>query len=605
MRRLFLILFSIAAAIVLVLVVGFLLLRPLLDTRPGADFDTPGILSIELDGLVVERSPPDLLSAQFEGAKVELVDVALALEGAARDERIAGVYLHVGAPGYGWAKAEEMRVRLEAFRESGKFVYAFVSPTDELGYYVALAADSVFLLPDGLVELNGFRAETPFISGSLDKLGLDPQVEAIGVYKSAADIFRRSDMSDEHREVTRGILDEHYGRFVDAVVESRGVDRAGFREAFDRGVYLARDLVDLGLVDGERYADDVRRLAIAAGRGVEPNRVRDDELERRVVDVGLYADDLPGRRGRTAGSVGLVYLVGAITGGESRYDPVFGRVMGAETVIEMLRDVAADDGLDAVVLRIDSPGGDAIASEEIWAAIERLAEQRPVVVSMGDVAASGGYYVAAAGDRIVAAPSTITGSIGVFGVLFNAEETWDKLGVSWDTVKTNPAADFPTMIRPLTETERETFRSVIADIYRSFVERVAEGREMSTEEVDRVAQGRVWTGTQALRQGLVDEVGGLDAALAVARREAGIEADAPVTLRIYPAREGLVERLRDALALRSVGEGQAPGAGAGVEQAMARAALGRMGEVVTGLAAALREGPTRPLAVLPYLPVIH
>lgn len=605
MRRLFLILLSIAAAITLVFVVAFLLLRPLLESRPGADFDTPAILSIELDGLVVERSPPDLLSAQFEGAKVELVDVALALEGAARDERIAGVYLHVGTPGYGWAKAEEIRSRLETFRETGKFVYAFVSPTNELGYYVALAADSVFLLPDGLIELNGFRAETPFISGTLDKLGLDPQVEAIGVYKTAADMFRRSNMSDEHREVTRGILEEHYGRFVDAVVESRGVDRSGFREAFDRGVYLARDLVRLGLVDGERYADDVQRLAIAAGRGVEPDAVRDDDLERRMVDIGLYADDLPRRRGRTAGSIGLVYLIGAITGGESRYDPVFGRVMGAETVVEMLRDVAAEEELDAVVLRVDSPGGDAIASEEIWAAIEQLAERRPVVVSMGDVAASGGYYVAAAGDRIVASPSTITGSIGVFGVLFNAEETWSKLGVSWETVKTNPAADFPTMIRPLTEPERETFRSVIADIYRSFVERVAEGREMTAEEVDRVAQGRVWTGTQAVRQGLVDEVGGLDEALAAARMEAGLEADAPVTLRVYPAREGLFERLRDALALRSLGEGAAPHAAVGVEQAMARAALVGAVDMVTGLAAALREGPMRPLAVLPYVLVIR
>ena len=408
---------------------------------------------------------------------------------------------------------------------------------------------------------------------------------------------------DEHREVTLGILDERYRRFVDTVVASRGVDPAGFRQAFDRGVYLARELVDLGLVDGERYADDVRRLAIAAGRGVAPGDVRDQELERRIVDVGAYADDLP-RQGRSAGTVGLVYLVGAITGGESRYDPLFGRVMGAESVVEMLREVGAEEGLDAVVLRVDSPGGDAIASEEIWAAIGRLAETRPVVVSMGDVAASGGYYVAAAADRIVASPSTLTGSIGVFGVLFNAQETWDKLGVTWDTVKTNPAADFPTMIRPLSETERQTFRAVIADIYRSFGERVAEGRGMSPQEVDRVAQGRVWTGQQAVRQGLVDEVGGLDAALARARQEAGIEADAPVTLRVYPAREGLMERLRDALALRSIGEGAGPRT-AGMEKALARTALAELGEAVTGFAAAVREGPMRPLAVLPYVPVIR
>jgi protease-4 len=224
---------------------------------------------------------------------------------------------------------------------------------------------------------------------------------------------------------------------------------------------------------------------------------------------------------------------------------------------------------------------------------------------MSDLAASGGYYIAAGGDRIIASPSTITGSIGVFGVIFNAQETWDKLGISWDSVKTNPAADFPTMIRPLTETERQTFRSVIADIYRSFVERVAAGRDMSAADVDRVAQGRVWTGTQALGQGLVDAVGGMDTALAAARDEAGIPADAPLELHVYPAREGLMERLRDAFALRSIGEGARPAGGAGVEQTLARAAVGKMADLVTGLAAALREGSMRPLAVLPYVPVIR
>jgi len=604
MKRLALILLSIAAAIAVVLVVAFLLLRPLLERGPRADFDAPAILAIELDGLVVERSPPDLLSAQFEGASLELHDLALALDRAASDDRIAGVYLHVGLPGYGWAKAEEIRVRLASFQESGKLVHAYVGPTNELGYYVALAADSVFLLPDGIMELNGFRAETPFIRGTLEKVGLEAQVEAIGVYKSAADMFRRESMTDESREVTRGILDEHYGRFVTAVTETRGVDGAAFRAAFDQGLYLSRQLADLGLVDGERYADDVRRQAIAAGRGVALDEIRDDELEDRFVGVGAYAHDLPDRRGPTQGEVGLVYLIGAITGGESRYDPVFGRVMGAETVVDMLRDVAADEELDAVVLRVESPGGDAIASEEIWAAIEDLSKDLPVIVSMGDVAASGGYYIAAAGDRIVAAPTTLTGSIGVFGVLFNAEETWRKLGVSWDTVKTNPAADFPTMTRPLTETERETFRDVIADIYRSFVERVAEGRGMTEQEVDRVGQGRVWTGAQAVGQGLVDEVGGLDVALRFAKEEAGIDADAPVELHVYPAPEGLMDRLRDAFALRSLGEGGAEIHGS-VEQVMARAALVRLADTLTGLAAALREGPMRPLAVLPYVPVIH
>lgn len=604
MKRLVLIVLSVVAAITVVLVVAFLLLRPFLERGPRADFDAPAILAIELEGLVVERSPPDLLSAQFEGAALDLHDLALALDRAARDDRIAGVYLQVGLPGYGWAKAEEIRSRLARFQESGKLVHAFVGPTNELGYYVALAADSVFVLRDGIMELNGFRAETPFIRGTLEKVGLEPQVEAIGVYKSAADMFRRDSMTDATRQVVRGILDEHYTRFVSTVEEARSVDETAFRAAFDQGVYLSRRLADLGLVDGQRYADEVRRQAIAAGREIEPEEVENEDLEDHVVGVRAYAADLPGLREPTQGEVGLVYLIGAITGGESRFDPVFGRVMGAETVVDMLRDVAADEELDAVVLRIDSPGGDAIASEEIWAAVEELSEELPVVVSMGDVAASGGYYIAAAADRIVAEPTTLTGSIGVFGVLFNAAGTWRKLGVSWDTVKTNAGADFPTMTRALTETERETFREVISDLYRSFVERVAAGRGMTEQEVDQVGQGRVWTGAQALSQGLVDEVGGLETALRLAKAEAGIDPDAAVELHVYPAPEGLMERLRDVFALRSLGEGGGRADGS-VEQIMARAALGQLAHTLTGLAAALREGPMRPLAVLPYVPEIR
>lgn len=606
-KRTLLILLAVLAVLAGVILVGALLMAPFLRYERGVDIESPAILAIDLQGLVVERSAPDFFSAELEGAEHDLHDLRLALERAARDDRIAGVYLRVGDPGYGWAKAEELRAGLAAFRESGKFVYAFTSITDELGYYVAVTADSLFVLPGSGLELNGFRVETPFVQELFEKVGIEPQVEAIGVYKSAADMFRRTNMSEPDREATRAILDGVYGQFVGAVVEARGVDRDRFTKALDQGVYLSRDLQALGLVDGELHESEVRRRAVARALGAEPDSLWPEDVERHVVDVGGYAAERHRRPGNTEGVIGLVYAVGAITGGESGFDPVFGRTMGAESMDRLLREVAEDGSLDAVVIRVDSPGGDAIASEEIWGAVEALREFVPVVVSMGDVAASGGYYMSAGADRIVASPSTLTGSIGVFGVLFNASEVYDKLGIDWDTMETNPAADFPTSIRPLSEEERQTFRRLIEHTYLSFVGRVAEGRGMTEAEVDAVAQGRVWSGAAAEERGLVDRVGGLEDALAAAKEEAGLDPDARVELHVYPREETLLDRLRDAFYLRELGGARSGGrlASMSPRERAAAAALSELAEGVAGFGVALRQGPGRAVAALPWIPVVR
>lgn len=605
MKRTLLILLAILSGVAVLVVIGALLLAPLFRYERGAEVHAPAVLSIELEGRVVERAPPDLLAAQFEGAEHELLDLSLALDRAAEDDRIAGVYLRVGEPGYGWAMAEELKTGLAKVRAAGKFVYAFTALTNELGYYVALEADSVFVLPGSGLEMNGFRVETPFVQGLLEKVGIEPQVEAIGVYKSAADMFRRTNMSDPDREATQAILDGIYGRFVDGVIQRRGVDRGRLVAALDEGVYVARDLQTLGLIDGELHAADVQRRAVARALAVDPDSLWTAEVSEHVVDVRAYASDLP-EPGETAGTIGLVYAVGAITGGESGYDPVFGRTMGAGSMTRLLGDVADDEALDAVVIRIDSPGGDALASEEIWGAVESLRELVPVVVSMGDVAASGGYYMAAGADRIVAAPSTLTGSIGVFGVLFNARGLYSSLGIDWDTVKTNPSADFPTSIRSLTDAERETFRRLVEHTYRGFLGRVSEGREMTVAEVDSVAQGRVWSGAAASELGLVDRVGGLDDALALAKEEAGLDPDAHVRLHVYPRPQRLIDRLRDALYLQGIGtRATSPAVAVSSRERVAVAVLGELVTGATGLGVALREGPGRVVAALPWVPTVH
>lgn len=607
MKRTVLILLAVLAGVAILVLAAALLLAPFFRYERRVEIDAPAILAINLQGLVVERAPPDFFSAELEGAEHELLDLRLALERASNDDRIAGVHLRVGNPGYGWAKAEELRADLAAFRESGKFVYAFTSITDELGYYVAVSADSLFVLPGSGLELNGFRVETPFVQELFQKVGIEPQVEAVGAYKSAADMFRRTNMSEADREATRAILDGIYGRFVDAVVEARGVDRDRFTHALDQGVYLSRDLQALGLVDGELHESDVRRRAVARALGAEPDSLWPEDVEAHVVDVRDYAAVLPRGPRKADGTIGVVYAVGAITGGESGFDPVFGRTMGAETMSRLLQEVAEDGSLDAVVIRVDSPGGDAIASEEIWGAVEELREFVPVVVSMGDVAASGGYYLSAGADRIVASPSTLTGSIGVFGILFNASEVYDKLGIDWDTMETNPAADFPTSIRPLSEEERGTFRRLIEHTYLSFLGRVAEGRGMTEAEVDAVAQGRVWTGAAASERGLVDRVGGLEAALAAAKEEAGLDPDAAIELHVYPREETLLDRLRDAFYLRELGGARSGGrlASMSPRERAAAAALSELAEGVAGFGVALRQGPGRVVAALPWIPVVR
>ena len=603
MKRVGLILLAVLAIVAIVVYAGVMLLAPFFRYAPRVQIDAPAILVVDLQGSVVERAPPDFFSAQLEGAQHQMHDLRLALERAAHDDRIAGVHLRVGAPGYGWAKAEDLREALAKFRAGGKYVYAFTSVTDELGYYVALAADSLYLLPNSGVEMNGFRVETPFVQEMFEKLGVEPQVEAIGVYKSAADMFRRTNMSDPDREATRAILDGIYGRFLDAVTEARGADRERLERSLDEGVYLSRDLLALGLVDRELQDAQVRRLAVARALDAEPGSLSPGEVEAHLVDIRDYAATLTEGPRDAEGTIGLVYAVGAITSGESGYDPLFGRTMGAETMKRLLAEVAEDGSLDAVVVRVDSPGGDAIASEEIWGAVEELQRAVPVIVSMGDVAASGGYYMSAGADAIVASPSTLTGSIGVFGILFNAGELYDKVGIDWDVLETNPAADFPTSTRPLSEEERETFRGLIEHTYRTFLGRVAEGRGMEEPEVDAVAQGRVWSGADAAERGLVDRVGGLGAALEVAREAAGLDPDAPVTLQVYPRRESLLDRMRDAMYLRQLGTARA-----GAPSARERAALFALGDLVrglTGFAVALRHDPGRAIAALPWVPEIR
>ncbi len=541
----FLIIFAVVMFFGMVFIIG---LMSAFQNKPAVRAGT--VLQFDLSGMITEHFPREPLSREFEGAHLQLHDIRKALAMAEVDDRIKGVYLRVGTPGIGWAKAQEIQGLLRRFRESGKFVVAFMETCDEKAYYVALAADEVYLQPHAYTALNGFASEVPFIKRMFNKLGMKPEVENIGKYKSAGDILKRESMSPAHREETQAILDEVYETFLSGVTEARKIDRQALVSALARGLYRAEDLLDLKLVDGLKYETEVTRLLKEKAYGAEATDSGTRKL--RTISVSQYARIPAKEVGLGKGSkIALIYAVGNIVPGESGYDPLMGRNMGSQSIMRMLRSARENSLVKAIVLRIDSGGGSALASDQMLAEIQKTRETKPVIISMSDLAASGGYWMALAGDAIVAQPLTLTGSIGVVSALFDMSETYDKLGIDWETVKTSAHADMPTEKRPLTPEEWAQFKKLTRDIYDVFVQKVADNRGKSFAEIDKIAQGRVWTGNQALHYGLVDSLGGLEAALAKAKQKAGLAPDAETSWLVYPQPKGFFETLMEKLSVQA------------------------------------------------------
>ncbi|NIR53033.1 signal peptide peptidase SppA, partial [candidate division KSB1 bacterium] len=466
-------------------------------------------------------------------------------------ERIRGLYLDVSNPDLGWGKAQELRHLIHDFKESGKFVTAFMQTCNEGSYYIALSADELYLQPHSFVEFNGFAAEIPFLKGTFNKLGMEPQVENIGKYKSAGDILKRTSMSPAHREVTEALLNSHYEEFVQAVCGRRGLERSEFEDVLREGIYRSEGALEHKLVDNLEYKTAVRNLLKEKVYGGEATDGKDREL--RMISVSRYArvpaDEVGLGRGE---KIALIYAVGNIVSGQNDYNPLMGRNMGSSSIVSLLREAKDNEDIKAVVLRVDSPGGSALASDVMWAEIEKVQEEKPVVISMSDVAASGGYWISMGSDAIVAHPLTLTGSIGVVGAIFDLSGTYDKLGMNWEIVKTSEHADMMTDKRPMTDEEWETFRENTRAIYETFVQKVADGRNKTRDAVHEIAQGRVWTGEQALEIGLVDSLGGLDAALTIVKRKAEIAADAKTQWVVFPKPKGFFQSLMERFNVRVV-----------------------------------------------------
>lgn len=461
---------------------------------------TPGLADLFFD-----REPPDPLLRTLE-----------TLRRLRFDRHVRALVLTANGLPTSLAGAEELRSEIEALRAAGKKVVFLMENGGDLEYYVAASADRVYAIPQALLDINGFSATVFFAAAGLDKLGVKAEFFRIGAYKNAPDLFTRSDMSPEQREVETSMLGDMAARYAAAVVESRGahgVDEGKLRSLLDRGILSPQDAVEAGLLDGLVYQDQLaEEVGKLLGAKVKLSEINTDPPVLRETRWGDRA------------KVVLVRVEGAI-GMEDQPASLFGgKVAGARSLAKRIRKAADDSDVSAIVVRVDSPGGDGSASDVIWRELVRARKEKgkPVVVSMGEYAASGGYYVAAAGDAIWAEPSTITGSIGVFAGHFDASGLLAKLGVLSETVKTSESADIGTPVRPLTDKERTRMQLLVDSFYKEFVSKVSEGRGMSFEKVDAIARGRVWTGAQAKQNGLVDHLGGLQDAISDAKVRAGI-----------------------------------------------------------------------------------
>jgi protease-4 len=502
----------------------------------------PLILELDLTDGISETRPSDPVSAVMARHRLVLADVLDGLRRASRDTRVKALVVKVGGRPIGLGIVQELRQAIREFAEAGKATVAWAESFGEfsaanVAYYLATAFDTICLQPSGDLGLTGIAIERIFLRGTLDKLGADFQVGKRHEYKSAAEQLTEHGFSAPAREETERMTVSVTEQLAAAIAERRGLDAEQVGKLIDRGPFLASQALDAGLVDTLAYRDEVyTSVRQRAGDGAILLYLTRYQRSRALAE---RARKLPVSR---EPGVALIYATGPIRRGRSGRGPLSGGAMGSDTISAALRAATADDQAKAILLRVNSPGGSYVASDTIWREVVRArAAGKPVVVSMSDVAASGGYYIAMAADVIVAQPGTITGSIGVLEGKAVLGETLGRVGVSSDSVIQGAHAAMFSQLKPFTEDEWALISQHLDHIYADFTGKVAEGRRMTPERVHELARGRVWTGADALANGLVDELGGLDQAAAIARRRAGLAERAP--LRVYP-RTSPVDRLR-------------------------------------------------------------
>jgi len=495
-------------------------------TRPP-EVKADSFLEIDLTGPFPELSAPDFLSSYILGGRTLSVhDVWESFRKAKVDDRIRCVLLRLGYLECDWAKISEVREAVRGFRESGKKVYAYIEEAPEFDkeYYLATACDRIILHPLGWLGVNGIGGWVPFFKEGLDKLGIQAHFEHVEEFKTAYNMFMEKGFTEAHKLMMEAIYQDIFSEYVRTVAEARKKTEAEVRAIIDKGLYQGEQALEAGLVDDLLYEDEMGSILQDRGKKLKPTRFS-EYIRTKPAGLGL----------ETGRKVALLYATGPIISGEGLYSTIGGR-----TLSRAIRRAREDRSIAAIVLRVDSPGGSAVASDVIWRETFLAKKEKPLVISMSDLAGSGGYWISMAGHRIVAQPQTLTGSIGVLAGKFSLAGLYEKLGITAERMTYGQKADLFSTFRLFSPEERELLKKNILWTYDKFLSKVAEGRNLTREDVDKVGRGRVWTGRQAIEIGLVDELGGLDKALDLAKSLAGIPADEDVRLVVWPQKTSLL-----------------------------------------------------------------
>lgn len=547
MKQFFKFVLATVVGITLVFVIGFAILLGIIAAAAGSEkavqVESNSILHIKFDYQINERTPNNPFNnLPFFGDKkrnLGLNDILTSIKKAKTDDRIKGIFLDESYMMNGQATTEEIRNALLDFKKSGKFILAYSEVYTQGFYYLASVADKVYLNPKGIFEFKGFSSQITFLKGALDKLGIEAQVIKVGTYKSAVEPFVLTKMSDANRTQVTSYLNAMYGHFLSGISAARNINKDTlFNYANSGRIQLPEDALKYKLVDGLKYKDEILDdLKHRTGKAVKNDiaSVELDDYIKSEVDATTDPKEVTANK-----RIAIVYASGEISGGEGDDNSI-----GSETISKALRKVRTDDKVKAVVLRVNSPGGSALASDVIWREVMLIKKVKPIIVSMGDVAASGGYYISCAADSIFAEPNTITGSIGIFAILPNMQKLFnDKLGVTFDGVKTGKFADLGDVSRPLTPEERALLQNDVNHGYDTFTKAVANGRKKTQAYINSIGQGRVWTGTQALSIGLVDRLGNINDAVKCAAKKANLK---DYKLVSYPEQKSALDKFGEGL----------------------------------------------------------
>lgn len=489
------------------------------------------VFELKLEGILVERHKNDVISSfaseiNSSVSEIALDDIMASIDKATDNDNIKGIYLHIGDFSASVASLQEIYNGLERFKKTGRFIVAYTDSYGNGTYYLSSIADKVYMNPSGTLALTGINISTVFFKDLLSKIGVEMQIFKVGTFKSAVEPFTQTSMSEANRLQLTTFINSIWTEITKTIARNRGITESEVNLYADSGLFLddAQTAVQHKLIDSLVYSSDMKEII--------EKRVDKDYKTLTINDMKLVAQNKEYSKNRIA----IVYAVGEIDG-SNKNDGI-----DSEDISEDLLDIADNDKIKAVVLRINSPGGSAYGSEQIWKAVSVVKSKKPIVVSMGDYAASGGYYIACNTDRIFAQPTTLTGSIGIFGIFPNIGGLTDKLGIKFDNVKTNKYSDFGATYRPMNTEERVILQRYINNGYELFTKRCAEGRNMNIDSLKAIAEGRIYSGTDAMRLGLVDEMGGLEEAIAFAAKKANIS---DYTLKYYPSVKSLIEQISD------------------------------------------------------------